>query len=65
MAHALVVDGLNVMERQDIESRFEPLGHEIRAELDPVYKRETWGLRPEDIADIQALTGESPRWQQA
>lgn len=40
------------------EMAMERLGHEIRAEVDPVYKRATWGLRPEDIADQQALIGE-------
>lgn len=63
MAHALVVDGLNALQREEFEARFEPMGHDIRADLDPVYKRATWGLRPEDVAEVHALTGEASRWQ--
>lgn len=62
MAHALVVEGMDIFTRQEMEDVMERLGHEMRAELDEQYKRETWGLRPEDVAEIQALTGDAKRW---
>lgn len=46
----------------DLDKEIEQRGHELRAASDKAYKRATWGLRPEDIADIAALTGEATRW---
>lgn len=62
MAHALVTEGFDVIAREGLDESFEQLGHEMRAAIDDQYKRETWGLRPEDIAEVQALTGEAKRW---
>lgn len=64
MAFVLVVEGGNISDRDSIAEEIERLGHEMRAEADPAYKRATWGLRPEHIAEMKALTGESAKWQQ-
>lgn len=62
MAHALVLDGMSIVDRESVDVQIERLGHEIRATTDEDYKRATWGLRPEDLAEIAAITGEAPRW---
>lgn len=65
MAFVLLVEGSDVSGRDAITDEIERRGHEIRAAADPRYKRATWGLRPEDLAEIKALTGEAQRWQPA
>lgn len=56
MAHALVMEGFDVLARDELDVAIERQGHEMRADLDPEYKRATWGRRPEDLAELQALT---------
>jgi hypothetical protein len=58
MAHALRVEGSDPAQRRELEDSFEPSGHEARAAVDAVYKRKTWGRRPEDIAAQQGLMGD-------
>jgi hypothetical protein len=58
LTHALIVEGSDPATRHAMEGRFEPNGHELRAALDPVYKRATWGRRPEDVAAQRAVIGD-------
>ncbi len=58
MTHALIVENADPATRYAIEESFEPNGHEVRAALDPAYKRATWGRRPEDIESQRAVIGD-------
>lgn len=58
MAHALIVEGSDPGTRMELESRFEPAGHELRAAINPAYKRATWGRRPEDAEALRATMGD-------
>lgn len=58
MAHALILEGSDPGSRHKADAAFEKAGHEIRADLDPAYKRATWGRRPEDVAAQRALIAE-------
>lgn len=57
MAHAVMLENADPATRQEMDAQLEPMGHKIRANLDANYKRATWGLRPEDVEAVQALTG--------
>lgn len=54
MAHVFIVDGSEPGTRADMEASFETAGHEFHAEVNPAYKRATWGRRPEDVAALKA-----------
>lgn len=58
MAHALIVEGADPGTRYDIESKFEQFGHDLRCEMNPAYKRATWGRRPEDAQAVHAVMGD-------
>lgn len=58
MAHVLIVEGTDPVTRAEIETRFEPAGHELRCDMDPAYKRATWGRRPEDVQAQRAVVGD-------
>ena len=65
MAFTLLVEGLDPKTRHEVDEALEPLGHGMRADVDPAYKKATWGLRPEDYeaqsALFQDLTGQRTR----
>ncbi len=56
--HAMIVEGSDPATRYAIEASFEPNGHELRAQMDPAYKRATWGRRPEDVEAQRAVIGD-------
>lgn len=45
IGESLVADGMDVNARSRLESLLEESGHNLRAGLDPAYKRATWGMR--------------------
>lgn len=55
IAHVVNVEGADPSDRARADELFERAGHDMRAEIDPAYKRATWGLRPEDVAGQQAV----------
>lgn len=58
MAHVLIVEGSDPGTRAQIEAGFENAGHELRCDIDPAYKRATWGRRPEDVEALKATMGD-------
>lgn len=58
MTHAIILEGSDPSMRHEADEAFEKMGHDIRAEADPAYKRATWGRRPEDIAAQRTVIGE-------
>ena len=58
MAHALIDDMADPESRVKLDEIFEQAGHEARANVNPAYKRATWGRRPEDVAAQQAVIGD-------
>jgi len=55
IAHSLVADGVDAVARAEMEKTFEEGGHLWRQDLDPGYKRRTWGMRPDDTAGVMGL----------
>ncbi len=58
VCHALLADGLDLDGRAQLDDKLEPAGHEVRASVDPAYKRATWGRRPEDVAAQQSVAAD-------
>lgn len=56
--HAVLAEGLDLAARVELDERLEPAGHEVRAAMNPAYKRATWGRRPEDIEAQRSVIGE-------
>lgn len=55
LLEVVISEGVDVESRAELAKNLEQAGHETRAELDPAYKRATWGRRPEDVQQQQAV----------